>query len=345
MAEKPKKESKLKAGIVLPVSDSSKKAEQCGLPMSDAELKKFLTPEQYRVMRKNGTETAFQNAFWNNKKHGIYVDAITGEPLFSSTDQFDSGTGWPSFFQPIEKKNVVELFDANDGMTRTEVRSKKSNSHLGHVFPDGPKPTGMRYCINSASLKFIPVEDLARRGYGKYLPLFGKEENSKAILNAQTQIATFGAGCFWGVEYAFRKIPGVMKTTAGYTGGHTKDPTYERVCSHTTGHAEAVRIEFDPSRVSYEKLLETFWSLHDPTTMNRQGPDIGDQYRSAVFYNSPEQEKTAEALKGKLEKSGKFKRSIVTEITPAKKFYKAEDYHQQYFEKTGQRPMGHLSKD
>lgn len=147
--------------------------------------------------------------------------------------------------------------------------------------------------------------------------------------------ATFAAGCFWGVEEAFRQTPGVLETTVGYTGGHTDNPTYEQVCSDQTGHAEAVEIEFDPARVTYSQLLEQFWKLHDPTTRNRQGPDVGSQYRSAVFHHDDDQREQAEAVKRRLDEAGIFGRPIVTEITPASTFWRAEDYHQQYVHKRG----------
>ncbi|MBV9075330.1 MAG: peptide-methionine (S)-S-oxide reductase MsrA [Acidobacteria bacterium] len=149
------------------------------------------------------------------------------------------------------------------------------------------------------------------------------------------ETATFAAGCFWGVEEAFRQIPGVIQTTVGYLGGYTQNPTYKDVCTDETGHAEVVQVEFDPAKVGYEQLVDAFWSMHDPTTLNRQGPDIGTQYRSAIFFHSAEQERVARASKEQAQASGKFRRPIVTEITPASPFYRAEDYHQQYLAKRG----------
>ena len=147
--------------------------------------------------------------------------------------------------------------------------------------------------------------------------------------------ATFAAGCFWGVEATFRQLPGVTATRVGYTGGHFNDPTYKDVCTDRTGHAEAVEVDYDPAKLSYEKLLEVFWENHDPTTLNRQGPDFGSQYRSVIFYHTPEQQAAAEASKEKLASNGRYRRSIVTQIVPSSTFYRAEDYHQQYLEKRG----------
>jgi peptide methionine sulfoxide reductase msrA/msrB len=297
---------------------------------SDEELKKKLTPLQYNVCLLEGTEPPFQNAYWDNKKPGIYVDVISGEPLFSSTDKFDSGTGWPSFTKPLEPANVSTKMDRKLGVPRTEVRSKTADSHLGHVFDDGPDPSGLRFCINSASLRFVPAEKLEAEGYGAYRYLFEKE---KGAVKRTTEVALLAGGCFWGVEELIRQLPGVIETSVGYTGGDLKNPRYEDVKTGRTGHAEAIRIEFDPSKISYEDILKYFFRLHDPTTKNRQGNDVGSQYRSAVFVASDEQRQAAEKVRKEVDASGKWSRPLVTEIVPAREFYPAEDYHQDYLQK------------
>jgi peptide methionine sulfoxide reductase msrA/msrB len=301
-------------------------------PSNDA-IKKSLSPLQYHVTQNEGTEPAFQNEYWNNKEPGIYVDVVTGEPLFSSLDKYDSGTGWPSFTKPIDEHVVTTRADKNFLMERTEIRSKSGNSHLGHVFDDGPGENGLRYCVNSAALKFIPVNDLERLGYGKYVHLFADAQKTMTAKAAPHEVATFAGGCFWCMEPPFEKLDGVIDVTPGYMGGKTKDPSYQDVSTGKTGHREVVQITFDPKKVPYAELLAIFWRNIDPTDAGGQFVDRGSQYTTAIYYHSDVQKKTAEKTKEDLEKRKVFKKPIVTVIAKATEFYPAEEYHQDYYKK------------
>jgi peptide methionine sulfoxide reductase msrA/msrB len=299
-----------------------------------------LNATQKYVTLHNGTESPFENKYWDHKEEGIYVDVINGEALFSSTNKFDSKTGWPSFTKAINSNFVALKEDNTMAITRTEVRSSLSDAHLGHVFNDGPKESGgSRYCINSASLEFIPKNQLKEKGYGKYLFLF--EEESDIRMDR----AILAGGCFWGMEGLFSNLDGVIDVINGYSGGEALNPDYKLVSSGLTNYAETIEVTFDANIISYEKILKFFFKIHDPTTLNQQGNDIGRQYRSSIFYIDEDQETIAKNVISKINEAKILQKPVATTLEEYHHFYIAEDYHQDYLEKNPDGYTCHYIRD
>jgi peptide methionine sulfoxide reductase msrA/msrB len=301
--------------------------------LSQTEWAKRLTKDQFHILRAQGTERAFCGTLLDNHKEGVYTCAGCGLPLFASDSKFNSGTGWPSFFQPIAKENVIEHADNSIGQ-RTEILCARCDGHLGHVFEDGPRPTGLRFCLNSESLKFTDKDKLVS------LADTAAEQNAASpdVTKDGKATAVFAGGCFWCTEAAFEQLKGISDVESGYTGGPKETANYERVCEGNTGHAESIRVTYDPKQVSYDRLLDAFFNAHDPTSLNRQGNDVGTQYRSAIFYANEAQERAARAKIKHLTETKAFPDPIVTSLEPLKAFYPAETYHQDYAKKHPSQP-------
>ncbi|MFZ4772579.1 MAG: bifunctional methionine sulfoxide reductase B/A protein [Chlamydiia bacterium] len=278
------------------------------------ERKHLLSPEESQIILRKGTEAPFSGEYEENIEPGIYACRQCDAPLYMSQDKFASHCGWPSFDEELEAS--VERHTDKDGV-RTEILCKRCGAHLGHVFlNEGFTPKNVRHCVNSISLRFIPLK------------------TTDGLMRA-----IFAAGCFWGLQYYLDKEPGVVKTTVGYIGGKVVNPSYEEVCSKKTGHYEAIEVVFDPTKTDFETLAKLFFELHDPTQEDGQGPDIGPQYRSAIFYFTNSQKMCALRLIQELSQKGI---DVTTALLPASTFYPAEDYHQQYYEKTGNLPYCHF---
>jgi len=270
---------------------------------TDAEWEAQLTPEQYRIARQHQTERAYTGAFCQLFEPALYGCVCCENWLFDSREKFESGTGWPSFTQPVTENAMQYRKDSSHGMNRIEVLCNVCDAHLGHIFPDGPMPSGLRYCINSAALRKVSTTAL--------------------------QTATFGGGCFWCTEAIFKALDGVESVTSGYSGGDVINPDYEQVKSGATGHAEVIQVIFDSHIIPYEDLVRIHLHTHNPTTLNRQGADVGTQYRSVIFYHSAEQKAMAENVL--TEATADFDDPIVTALAPFVQFFKAEAHHQNFY--------------
>ncbi len=277
-----------------------------------------LSEQEEQVLLYKGTERPYTGKLTDNFEAGTYHCRRCGAALYSSHSKFRSQCGWPSFDDQIQ--GAVRRRPDADGH-RTEILCANCGGHLGHVFAgEGLTPKNLRHCVNSLSMTFVPA---------------GAAEAQRPT---RLERAIFAGGCFWGVEHLLKQQEGVVSTTVGYTGGHVDSPTYRQVCSHQTGHAEAVEVLYDPARTTFEVLARLFFEIHDPAQQNRQGPDVGDQYRSEIFYQNLEQKAVAEKLIGLLRGKGY---QVATRLSPAEDFWPAEAYHQDYYSKTGKQPYCH----
>jgi peptide methionine sulfoxide reductase msrA/msrB len=286
----------------LKFANSGNPAPERRVEKSEAEWKTQLTDEQFRITRLKGTEKAHSSELCNLFEPGKYACVCCETLLFDSEEKFESGTGWPSFTQPITDNAIAYHKDRGFGMYRIETVCNVCDAHLGHVFQDGPQPSGLRYCINAVALKKVETKE---------------------------RKATFGGGCFWCTEAIFQQVSGVIEVESGYSGGKGSNPSYREVITGLTGHAEVVNITYDATKITFDDLLRIHLTTHNPCSINRQGADKGSQYRSVIFYRSEEEQQ--KVLKIIQEVQPSYDEMIVTELKSFDAFYKAEEYHQDYY--------------
>ena len=316
---------------LLPLTMKSK--DTTGVKTENGMTFNKLTPEEESVILYGGTELPYTGKYYKNTAAGVYTCKRCGAELFRSTDKFDAGFGWPSFDDAVP--GAVKQTPDADG-ERTEITCARCGAHLGHVFTgERFTPKDTRYCVNSISMNFTPAAAENIQAEAAEV----RQAAEKQTPQVRTEKAYFAGGCFWGTEYFLQQAPGVVSARVGYMGGHTDHPSYGQVCEHNTGHAETVEVVFDPTKTTYEALAKYFFEIHDPTELDRQGPDVGDQYRSSIFYVNDAQKQTAEKLIGVLEGKG-YK--VVTQVVKAGPFWEAEKYHQDYYKNNGHTPYCHF---